>query len=186
MKMLLRALVFALAATRSNSAQVSLQFTRTTHRNAAAWKLPSFIKSGRVTGRQRNPPPVSTTVSQVLLEVRGGSDNYSGNDPDGRYYNNYDNDYSRRRPNKDKRDDYYEEKRVDDYYYGEQPDGSYYEEDRHYEEYDDRGRGGVSILAGVSVVCCCIICMKRANLFMCLHSVLETIVLAFQLPAYPR
>lgn len=116
--------VLILASASVDGAQISLQFTRTTHLNP--WKLPSFVKGARTVGP-------STTTSSVLLQVRGGSDPY---------YNNHDDDY--RRNDKPGRSEYgyEEEKKVeDDYYYGEQPDGRYYEEER---RYDDRGRGGVS------------------------------------------
>jgi hypothetical protein len=104
-------------------AQISLQFTRTTQSNP--WKLPSFARGGR------SIQP-STTVSSLLLQVRGGSDQWYGDD-----------DYRKERPNR-REYGYEEEKKVDDYYYGEQQDGRYYEDERRYDEYDDRGRGVVS------------------------------------------
>lgn len=120
--------LLACIPTSSHGAQISLQFTRATHSNA--WKIPSFVKGGRTIPKQQHP---TQTISSLLLQVRGGSDNRG--DPPGGYYR--DDEYSsRRRPE-------YEEKRIDDYYC-EQDGRSYYEEDRRYEEYDDRGRGGVS------------------------------------------
>lgn len=122
----------------SHGAQISLQFTRTT--KSDRWKIPSFVKGGRIA--QHQP---TTTVSSVLLQVRGGSDNRGDGDPSG-YYHDDDNYSSQRSPpdrSPSKRPDY-EEKRVDDYYYEGQDGSKYYEEDiRRYDEYDDRGRVSV-------------------------------------------
>ena len=126
--LLLLSLITLSLAPSVHGAQITLQFTRATQSNA--WKLPPFVKGGRAV------QPPSRTVSSVLLQVRGGSDNRG--DPSGYYY---DDDY--RKDKTPRRRDEYEEKRADDYYYGEQ-DRTYYEEDGRYEEYDDRGRGGVS------------------------------------------
>jgi hypothetical protein len=118
---LLVAITLVLLSVQSlQGAQISLQFTRTTQSNP--WKLPSFAKGGR------SIQP-STTVSSLLLQVRGGSDQWYGDD-----------DYRKERPNR-REYGYEEEKKVDDYYYGEQQDGRYYEDERRYDEYDDRGRG---------------------------------------------
>ncbi len=100
---LLVAITLVLLSVQSlQGAQISLQFTRTTQSNP--WKLPSFAKGGR------SIQP-STTVSSLLLQVRGGSDQWYGND-----------DYRKERPNR-REYGYEEEKKVDDYYYGEQQDG---------------------------------------------------------------
>lgn len=106
-------------------AQISLQFTRATQSNVR--KLPSFANRGG-----RSIQPLTTSVSSLLMQVRGGSDQWYGDD-----------DYRNERP-KRKEYGYEEEKKVDDYYYGEQQDGRYYEDERRYDEYDDRGQGVVS------------------------------------------
>ena len=120
------ALFTFLASVPVNGAQISLQFTRTTARNA--WKPPPFKG-----GRSAVQPPAHS-ISSLLLQVRGGSDPY------GYSYNDSEED---RKP---KRSDYQEEKRVGDYYYGEQ-DETYYQEERRcqeVDEYNDRGRRPVS------------------------------------------